>query len=71
LYNIEHTKQIFILYLLQDTDECNSAIPAASTFREKYFTHCDENRLTRKQKKAEAAKNKEIWFAKLNNVNVK
>lgn len=55
----------------QDTDECSSAIPAASTFREKYFTHGDENRLTRKQKKAEAAKNKEIWFAKLNNVNVK
>jgi len=57
--------------LCQDTDECSSAIPTASTFREKYFTHGDENRLTRKQKKAEAAKNKEIWFAKLNNVNVK
>ncbi|CAH1716095.1 tRNA (guanine(10)-N2)-methyltransferase homolog [Aphis gossypii] len=55
----------------QDTDECSSAIPSASTFREKYFTHGDEYRLTRKQKKAEAAKNKEIWFAKLNNVNVK
>lgn len=55
----------------QETDECSSAIPTASTFREKYFTHGDDNRLTRKQKKAEAAKKNKIWFAKLNNVNVK
>ncbi|XP_025415835.1 tRNA (guanine(10)-N2)-methyltransferase homolog isoform X2 [Sipha flava] len=44
----------------QDSDECSCTIPSSSTFREKYFTHGNENRLTRKQKKAIAAKNKEI-----------
>ncbi|XP_050435779.1 tRNA (guanine(10)-N2)-methyltransferase homolog [Adelges cooleyi] len=54
----------------EETDECRCTIPTASTFREKYFTHGNENRLTRKQKKEQAAKNKDIWFAKLKEMEV-
>lgn len=54
----------------QNTDKCSCTIPSASTFREKYFND-DEHRQTRKQKKAEAAKNKNIWLTKLNEINSK
>lgn len=59
-----------VLFLFQDTDICSCSIPSSSAFREKYFND-DEHRLTRKQKKAKAAKKKEIWFAKSNNINLK
>ncbi|XP_050536112.1 tRNA (guanine(10)-N2)-methyltransferase homolog [Daktulosphaira vitifoliae] len=54
-----------------ENDKCSCMIPTSSNFREKYFTHGDENRLTRKQKKLEAAKNKEIRLAKLKEMGVK